>query len=180
MNKFILNFLMILTSTLICSELIGSEPCEVEFSEGPYGSCDSQQYSSHFRYFTVGTGPVLILPNVGVGFRGRNMRHGYDVSLSFSTIIQAHQLQALALYHYYFCAQRHAAWYAGIGPALSLFVVNSGRTAFAIAPDVSFGKQLSSSSNRREFIELHVQAPTWSRSEQLNIPLMYFKYGVEF
>ena len=136
--------------------------------------CDS------FTYFTLGVGPVVILPNVGMGYRSRFFQHGFDVSLSASTIIEAHMIQGIIGYQFYPNPFREDPWYVGLGAATSLYFDNHDHSDFSLAPDISVGKVLNTKSGERHFLEAHVQAPTFFDGAQLDLPLMYIKYGVSF
>jgi hypothetical protein len=54
-----------------------------------------------YRYVSLGVGPVIFIPNVGIGYRERYSQFGWDTALSFSTIGYAHQLSAHLVGHYH-------------------------------------------------------------------------------
>ena len=169
-------------------------------SANEYFQVDSEDYSSNYAidcyayktekaysYVSVGVGPILILPTLGVGHRHHFIHHGFDFSLNATTAIKAHQVQASAVYHFIPNPYRQDPWYVGLGIASSAYYLNSGRPSYSLAPDVVIGKELSSHNNRNHFVELHVQSPTWfSKSvnmhsmTRLDIPLTYVKYGIGF
>lgn len=140
-------------------------------------------FDNGYNYFSFGVGPLMITPTVGVGLRQHYQYHGFDASLNFTTAGEAHQIQGDLVYHFVTNPYRKDPWYLGAGVATSVFVTNHGDTAYGIAPDFVVGKELKN----RNFIEFHVQAPTWlsdsasmSSTFQMNIPLTYVKYGIGF
>ena len=137
-------------------------------------------YCDSYPYFTLGVGPILILPNVGVGYRGRVFHHGFDISLSAATVIQAHHIQGIVAYQFYPNPYREDPWYVGLGTATSLYLDNHGHSGLTVAPDISVGKVTMTRSGEKHFWEAHVQAPTWGEYGRLDFPLMYIKYGVSF
>lgn len=155
---------------------------EVEFADHKK-HCE---YCDSYGYFTIGTGPILLIPNLGVGYRQRNLHHGFDVSLSASTIIEAHIVQGSLLYHFYSNPYREDPWYVGAGVTTSLFLTNHSDSAGGISPDFVIGKELKREGDNKHFVEVHVQAPLWASSlkdnkmTQINFPLMFIKYGVAF
>lgn len=145
--------------------------------------CD---YSDSYRYFTLGVGPGLVVPNLGVGYRQHNLHHGFDVSLSASTIIQAHIVQSSLLYHFYSNPYREDPWYVGAGVETSLLLGNHSEVAGVISPDFVVGKELLRKENNKHFLEAHIQAPLWAtllkknKMTQINFPSVYVKYGMSF
>jgi hypothetical protein len=140
--------------------------------------CDS------FYYGTVGVGPLLLIPNAGVGYRMMHGRHGLDVSFSFATAFVAHQFQGILAYHYIVNPCDLCPFYVGVGIAPSYVITNHGHNGLAIAPDFIVGKQIGFG---RQFVEAHIQAPTWFSSNhtlhhksKTNLSLIYVKYGFGF
>lgn len=138
-----------------------------------------------YGYFTMGTGPVILIPNLGVGYRSRIKHHGFDASLNASTIIIAHSVQGSLLYHFYPDYQRQDPWYVGAGVSAGLFFDNTRDSCFGISPDIVVGKELYSHRNTKHFFEAHVQTPTWfgnslKRINRLDFPMVYIKYGLAF
>lgn len=159
-------------------EISWEEPSmETPFYEVELSQCDS------YRYFSVGVGPIIFIPNVGVGYRVRHNQYGCDASFSFSSIGYAHQLSAHCVGHYYF-SQRQNSAYVGAGLIGSGIFTNHGKGLCTLSPDFVLGKELETCGERRHFIEMHVAAPTLcirtKHSEAFYLPLMYIKYGISF
>lgn len=136
---------------------------------------------SAYPYFSVGTGPVLVIPNVGLGFRARRTRTGIDTSLGYSTIGYAHLVQGAVVGHLYLDPWQETSSYFGLGIAGSGFFDNHGYSNGSIGPDFVFGREFRCKGKRRQFLEMHVQAPSWwfdrGRPERFDLPLMFVKYG---
>lgn len=142
-------------------------------------------YETAYPYFTLGTGPVVLIPSLGVGYRSRVRHHGFDISLNASSVIVAHAIQGQLLYHFYPDYKREDPWYIGAGVAAGYFFENGGHAGGAISPDIAIGKEFLSSKKTKQFIEAHIQAPTWynfhrSKHQRLDFPLVYVKYGIAF
>ncbi len=138
----------------------------------------------HYPYVTLGVGPVILIPNIGIGYRERYGRFGWDSSLSVSTIGIAHQLSSQLVGHCYFNPLRQNSGYLGLGILGSGIFSNYGECDGTISPDFVFGKELERVGDSRHFIEMHVGIPTSvmgsAGSETFWFPLMYVKYGISF
>lgn len=161
------------TEEIFCLESLNEARVQ-EFSE-----CKSDSY----RYVSIGVGPILFIPNFGIGYRERYASLGYDTGFSFSTVGYAHQLSAHFVGHYYLHEQQNSA-YLGLGLMGSGIVPNRGRSGLTLSPDFIFGKEFKKNSESRHFIEMHVAVPTlWVNSKGprgMYFPLMYIKYGTSF
>lgn len=136
-----------------------------------------------FRYFSVGTGPILLIPHLSLGYRTRNFRYGTDVSFGYSTIGYVHQLQALFIKHRYLDPFKKDSSYLGLGASASGLFLNKGDTTCLFAPDLVFGKLIGDVEKRRHFIEMHLQIPNIYLDKGCKItwlPLMFIKYGTSF
>ncbi|MBA3239443.1 MAG: hypothetical protein H0T62_14025 [Parachlamydiaceae bacterium] len=137
-----------------------------------------------YRYVSVGVGPLIFTPNIGIGYRVRNSQYGWDTSLSFSTIGYAHQLSGHVVGHYYLDPHLDNSTYVGFGLLASGVLSNHHHSASTLSPDFVVGKGLESTGNRKHFIEAHVAAPTlWKGSKHfrtMHFPLMYVKYGFSY
>lgn len=146
-------------------------------------SCDYNTNDA-YRYITFGAGPVVFIPNVGIGYRTRYSQFGWDTALSFSTIGYAHQLSAHWVGHYYLSPLRKNSAYVGLGLMGSEIFTNHKGSATTLSPDFVFGKELARYGNSKHFIEMHVAVPTLSMNSQHThstyLPLMYIKYGTAF
>jgi hypothetical protein len=140
--------------------------------------------SSAYRYFSVGVGPIIFIPNVGIGYRERFSRCGWDAGLSFSTIGYAHQLCAHVVGHYYLSPSQKNSAYLGLGLMGSGVTTNHGEGGGTLSPDFVFGKELNRQGNSKHFIEMHVAIPTlWVGKKHMGsmyFPLMYIKYAFSF
>jgi hypothetical protein len=144
-------------------------------------ACDQ---CSGYRYVSIGMGPIVFIPNVGVGYRARDFQFGWDTALSFSTIGYAHQLTAHFVGHYHLSPMEKDSAYLGLGLMGSGVLTNRGDGGATLAPDFVLGKELTEKNNGRHFIEMHVSIPTmWMdscRTHSLYFPLIYIKYGISF
>lgn len=137
-----------------------------------------------YRYVSVGTGPIFLIPNLGIGYRQRYSHLGWDTALSFSTIGYAHQLSAHVVGHYYLnpCQQNSA--YLGFGLLGSGIFTNHHGAGGTLSTDFVIGKELERDGCKRHFIEMHAAVPTvWMNSKHshsMYLPLMYVKYGISF
>lgn len=145
-----------------------------------YGVYDS------YRYFSVGVGPIVFIPNLGVGFRERRCQFGWDANLSFSTIGYAHQLSANIVGLYYLNPYEQSSPYVGLGLLGSGIFGNHKKwdSVGTLSPDFVFGKEFERTDCSRHFIEMHVAVPTLvmgsHHSKAMYFPLMYVKYGISF
>lgn len=153
------------------------------YAETPDSKLDCGVYDA-YRYVTFGVGPIIFIPNVGVGYRERYSHFGWDTALSFSTIGYAHQLSAHFVGHYYLNPLRKNSAYFGLGLMGSGIITNHRESGGTLSPDFVFGKELEKSGDSRHFIEMHVGVPSmWIESKNthsLYLPLMYVKYGMAF
>lgn len=137
-----------------------------------------------YRYFSIGVGPVIFIPNLGIGYRERYSQFGWDTALSFSTIGYAHQLSAHVVGHYYLNPLRKNSAYLGLGLMGSGVFTNHNDGFGTLSPDFVFGKSLERHGDSRHFIEMHVAIPTMvlesKRTHSMYFPLMYVKYGIAF
>lgn len=137
-----------------------------------------------YKYISVGVGPIIFIPNVGIGYRARYSQFGWDTALSFATIGYAHQLSAHLVGHYYLSPLRKNSAYLGLGLIGSGIFTNDREGGVTLSPDFVFGRELEKSGDRRHFIEMHVAIPTlWMNSKHprsMYLPLMYIKYGIGF
>lgn len=138
-----------------------------------------------YRYASIGIGPIIFIPNIGIGYRERHAKFGWDTALSFSTIGYAHQLSAHIIGHYYLSPMRKNSAYLGLGLMGSGILINHKKqTGTTLSTDFVFGKELQSSDDKRHFIEIHVAVPTicmsFKHHHGMYFPLTYIKYGVSF
>lgn len=133
-----------------------------------------------YNYFTLGLGPTVPIPNIGLGYRQRNLHHGYDLSVNGSTAIGIHMIQGKVLYHYYLDDLSETPVYTGIGGAVGCIFQNKGRAEAAISPSFVIGKQLSCDPGNKRFIEVHIDVPTFTNRDFTAVPFIYFKYGFSF
>ncbi|HEV8051742.1 MAG TPA: hypothetical protein VGP47_04545 [Parachlamydiaceae bacterium] len=155
------------------------------YNETPAYAGDCGIYDA-YRYITLGTGPLVINPNVGIGYRERYARLGWDSAVSFSTIGYLHQFTGHVVGHYYFNASRQNSPYVGLGLMVGGLFGNHKKNGGGgtLSADFVFGKELERSYESRQFIEMHVGIPTLlidsRRHHSLYFPLMYIKYGFSF
>ena len=137
-----------------------------------------------YRYFSIGVGPVIFIPNIGIGYRERYSQFGWDTALSFSTIGYAHQLNAHLVGHYYLSPLKRSSAYLGLGVTGGGAFTNRKGGIGALSADFVFGKELDRQDGSRHFIEMHVAIPTLGinskRTHFMYFPLMYIKYGIAF
>lgn len=144
-----------------------------------------------YRYCTVGVGPFVFIPNLGVGYRERHCRLGWDANLSFSSLGYAHQVSGTLVGHYYLDPYAQNSPYVGLG-LLGSYVFTNKKGGFGtLSPDFVIGKEFekTDSSCITQFIEMHVGVPTFimekntwkmGAKEFLYFPAMYIKYGFSF
>lgn len=178
---FIINFSFL--KPAYC-QLAMNEVCYPEPDiEAPALDFDCGIYDA-YRYVSLGVGPVIFIPNVGIGYRERYSQFGWDTALSFSTIGYAHQLSAHLVGHYYFSPLRKNSAYLGLGLMGSGIFTNHKEGGGTLSSDFVFGKELERSGDSRHFIEMHVAIPTIGmnskHSHSMYFPLMYIKYGIAF
>lgn len=189
-NKFAYILLTLITSLSFANAEYYEQPMDMNCCCYLEMDCDmidtdmNCQINEAYRYATLGGGPFLVIPNVGIGYRERFGKFGWDAALSFSTIGVAHQFTAHWVRHYYLSPNRYNSGYLGLGLMASGAFHNEGEGGGSLSPDFVFGKVLESSDDSRHFIEMHVAMPTlWfgSRGAECSyVPLMYIKYGFSF
>jgi hypothetical protein len=114
-----------------------------------------------YPYGSFGVGPIMFIPNVGLGYRERFCQWGWDAGISLSTIGYAHQFSVYGVGHYYYRPLRKNSGYFGLGLMGSGVFNNSSRGCALVAPDFVFGKALEKEGhNNRHFIEMHVAIPS--------------------
>lgn len=186
---FILCVNLIFSQSIYCQPVMNDDCCyeyPVCCCSEDFESCvDDCDVSGSYRYFSLGVGPIIFIPNVGIGYRQRNCHFGWDTSLSFSTIGYVHQLSAHFVGHYYLSPYRQDSGYLGFGLMGSGVFENSGHCGGTLSPDFVFGKELfRRCGDGRHFIEMHVAIPTlWLGLHHHNatfFPLMFIKYGMSF
>lgn len=153
-----------------------TEESAVEYD---YGVNDS------YRYVSVGVGPVVFIPNLGIGYRERNCQLGWDTGLSFSTIGYAHQLSAHIVGHYYLNPYQQNSLYLGLGLLGSGVIENKGHGFGTLSTDFVIGKEFERTDCSRQFLEMHVGIPTLAvnfkgSASMCYLPMMYIKYGMSF
>jgi hypothetical protein len=144
--------------------------------------CDWGVYDE-YRYASVGVGPLIFIPNVGIGYRERQAEWGWDTALSFSTIGYAHQLSGHFVGHYYLNRSDFNSAYVGFGLMGSAILTNHKGWVGTLSPDFVFGKELEGNDACRHFIEMHVAIPTLcvgKHTRGFYLPLTYVKYGISF
>lgn len=176
-NKLILTVLILIFNF----SLVHASPCNnTDATDTPVPCAITDSY----RYFTVGVGPFVVIPNIGLGYRERSNQFGWDTGLSFSTIGVAHQFSGQLIGHYYLQPQEQSSNYIGAGVLGGCLITNRGRMGGTVSPDFVFGKELERKGACRHFIEMHVAMPSlWihkNRTEGTYIPLVYIKYGTSF
>ncbi|PJD95055.1 MAG: hypothetical protein CK425_09935 [Parachlamydia sp.] len=178
---FIVNFSFI--QPAYCQLVMNDVCCPEHAIEAPPPNLDCGVRDA-YRYFSLGVGPVIFIPNVGIGYRERYSQFGWDTALSFSTIGYAHQLSAHLVGHYYLNPLRRNSAYLGLGLMGSGVFTNHKEGGGTLSPDFVFGKELERQGDSRHFIEMHVAIPTmWMGSKHTHsmyFPLMYIKYGIAF
>lgn len=174
---FIIN-LCIIKPSYCDSSICSPEPClEERFPNFEFEVQDA------YRYASFGVGPIIVIPNVGIGYRSRYSQVGWDTGLSFSTIGYAHQISAHLVGHYYLSPLQKNSAYLGLGFMGSYIFTNDKEGLGTLSPDFVFGKQLERSGDRRHFIEMHVAIPSMlvgKHPHSMYLPLMYIKYGISF
>jgi len=178
--KFVFKVLAMIFIISSCKGFSGD--CQ-EVSE--QNSIDLDQPTS-YGYVSVGMGPDILAPCLGVGFRHRLRANGFDGSLRLSTIGFAHALQANCNYLRYINPERNSSWYVGVGPAISLVSINtySRETLFFVSPNFVIGKEIVGDNGAKQFHDFSIQSPHWNPLEKnkgpLNFPAVYYRYGLAF
>jgi hypothetical protein len=176
---FIINFAFV--NSAYCQQTVSDVYCVESYDEV---SVFDSGVRDAYRYFTLGTGPIVFIPNVGIGYRERYSRLGWDTALSFSTIGYAHQVTAHFVGHYYLNPLRRDSAYLGLGLMGSGLFTNHKEGAGTLSPDFVFGKEFARQDNSRHFLEAHVAIPTVAMGSRhahtIYFPMMYIKYGISF
>ena len=178
MNKVLSFFLLVVFS---CINFLSAQTDS--FLELP-----KRKTTTSFNYWNFGVGPVLIVPNVGIGHRHYHEQCGYDVSLNLGSIYYASCLQLIAnaLYIPNPCAEN--PWYFGIGGAIGIATdYRFSGASTTVSPNFLIGKEISNNGFNKTFIEMQTQIPTWfsdvrkiDRLKHFEFPLMSIKYGMNF
>lgn len=182
-TKFASLILALITSF---SFAYSDEPCYPEYYSSDDYYCPEYDYGVYdaYRYFSVGVGPVVFIPNLGVGYRERHCQLGWDANLSFSSIGYAHQVTGNVVGLYYFDAYAQNSPYVGLGLLGSGVFTNKKGSAATLSPDFVIGKEFERTDYSRHFIEMHIGVPTLVMGKRFNkglyVPLMYIKYGISF
>jgi len=148
----------------------------------------SRNPQAAFNYWNAGVGPLLLIPNVGIGRRYYQDRFGYDVSLNLGSVYYVSSLQFIANALYIPNPQAERPWYFGLGAALGVATDHKFSGAILTAsPNFLVGKELTNNDCYKSFVEAQIQFPTWgsdarksSKSLRVDFPLMYLKYGRSF
>lgn len=177
-----------LTKPTYCHSMIDDVCCSEFDVEAPATGVDCGVQNA-YRYVSVGVGPVIFIPNIGLGYRQRDSQLGWDGAFTFSTIGYVHQLNVHLVGHRYFNPSQQDSAYLGLGLIGGVIFDNDLYHGYTLSPDFVFGKELSKKGNRGQFIEMHVAIPTaFVDSTNLNLgkpksmyfPLLYIKYGTAF
>lgn len=145
---------------------------------------EEPEFIQTFNYWNAGVGPLLLIPNVGIGRRHLNDHKGWDISLNVGSVIYATTVQIMANALYIPNPQAPNPLYLGAGVALGGAFVGSRFAVGAVAPDFLIGKELTNDESGKTFIEAHVQIPTWTFGrdvkDRTHFPFMTIKYGMSF
>ncbi|MBA2727403.1 MAG: hypothetical protein H0U49_04440 [Parachlamydiaceae bacterium] len=144
--------------------------------------------TTSFNYWNVGVGPLLLIPNVGIGHRYYQDQFGFDVSLNFGSVYYVSSLQLIANALYIPNPHVERPWYFGLGGALGVGTDYKFSGAIVTAsPNFLIGKELTNNNDYKSFVEAQIQFPTWgskarkiSKNLRVDFPLMYVKYGRSF
>lgn len=170
MKQAILFLLCIMTVQIHADEWDYEEPVCCETSQA-------------FNYWNAGVGPLLLVPNVGVGRRQLNEHYGWDISLNVGSVVYVTTVQVIADALYIPCPQAKNPLYLGLGVAVG-GAFGSNMATGAVAPDFLIGKELSNDEDGKTFIEAHIQTPTWAfghgKKGKTHFPLVTMKYGMSF
>lgn len=173
----IVNFAYI--STAYCQPLVNDGYWSLE----SYTEIPTSDTSKGYRYVSLGVGPIIFIPNIGIGYRKRYSQFGWDTALSFSTIGYAHQLSGHFVGHYYLSPLDSTPTYLGLGVIGSGVITNQKKGGVTLSPDFVFGKEFIQSDDSRHFVEMHVAVPSLWMNKRIGgmyFPLMYIKYGISF
>lgn len=186
------NFLLI---TLLGVSLSTSAWCETQANDsccldlGTQAPTPIYNYEAHdaYRYFSVGVGPIIFAPNIGIGYRKRYSQFGWDAAVNVSTIGRLHQINAHLVGHYYLTSLEKHSDYMGVGLIVSeIFTNHNKRVGTMLSSDVVYGSEFKINATSKQFIELHLAGLTLSwinyKKERYlqNLPILYLKYGVKF
>lgn len=154
--------------------------------EGVY---EESEFAQTFNYWNAGVGPLILIPNVGIGRRHLSNHFGWDISLNVGSVIYATSVQVMADALYIPNPQASNPLYFGAGVAFGGAFVISHFAVGAVAPDFLIGKELTNDEYGKTFIEAHVQIPTWTFGNDLfnhkvkdrtHFPFVTIKYGMSF
>ncbi|MBS4168977.1 hypothetical protein [Parachlamydia sp. AcF125] len=154
---FLANFSF--TFSAYCQLMANDVYCPEPYIAAPAPDFDCDVRDA-YRYAYLGVGPVIFIPNVGIGYRERYSQFGWDTGLSFSTIGYAHQLGAHLVGHYYLSPLRKNSVYFDIGLTVSGTLTNRKEGGGTLSSDFVFGKELEKNGDNSHFIEMHVPIPT--------------------
>lgn len=170
-------------NTADCQPVINATYSPEAYGDTPISSCNGGVCDA-YRYVSFGVGPVLFIPNIGIGYRERFSQFGWDTALSLSTIGYAHQLGAHLVGHYYLSPSRQNSAYLGVGLMGGGVFTNHDGGCAVLSPDFVLGKELERNKDSRHFIEMHLGLPsmwmTKKHHHSTSFPMMYIKYGISF
>lgn len=142
-----------------------------------------REINQSFNYWNAGVGPLLLIPNVGIGRRHLCNHFGWDASLNVGSVVYITTVQVMADALYIPNPEMQNPLYLGAGVAFG----GAFGTRFAlgaVAPDFMIGKELSNDEDGKTFIEAHLQIPTWAfghgAKDRTYFPLVTIKYGMSF
>ncbi|MEX0962219.1 MAG: hypothetical protein WDZ28_05135 [Simkaniaceae bacterium] len=131
---------------------------------------------NHFGYVDLGVGPLpLPLPQFGAGYRSQFQRLGADVHVSALPLLtHATVLKGSFNLLYYFKPDLEKQYYVGIGPEVGAYfehekwsfkAIDSHR-GFYIAPNLTLGKEYTSDTGARRFLQTAIVFPAYWNSEK--------------
>jgi hypothetical protein len=178
-NLYLIFLLIAIFSSInaaYCQPMTDDRRCPEAIQNENWGIRDA------YRYVSLGVGPIVFIPHIGLGYRTRYSQFGWDASLGFSTIGYAHQLSTHLIGHYYLNPFKQNSTYLGLGLLGSAVFTNDKGCGGTLSPDFVIGKELERKGNSRHFIEMHVATPTMclNTKHSMYFPLMYIKYGISF
>ncbi len=143
-----------------------------------YDTCDA------YVYTTVGTGPIFLIPNFGLGYRERQFQSGWDTSINFATLGYIHQVSLHLAGQCYLNPFSRTSPYLGLGVVGSGIFTNHKDWLSTIGPDFILGKEFEGAFGSRQFFEMHVVLPSIVQERRHTyftyLPMMYIKYGTSF
>lgn len=151
--------------------------------EEVYVEAECCEAAQTFNYWNVGVGPLLLIPNAGIGRRHLNDHYGWDVSLNVGSVFYVTTVQIMADALYIPNPEVCNPLYFGAGVAFG-GAFGSHMAVGAVAPDFLIGKELSNDECGKTFVEAHIQIPTWAfghgEKGRTHFPLITIKYGMSF